>query len=62
MRKLCLAFLLNFAEQVSCAEFVRRGDLFDKKTKKGAFIRVEKLSFWESAIKIRDIVGTPNLQ
>ena len=59
-RKLCLACLLNFADQASWAEFARRGDLSDQKTKKGTFIRVEKLSFWESAVKIRDVVGTPS--
>ena len=24
------------------------------------FVRVEKLSFWQSPVKIRDVVGTPN--
>ena len=62
MCKLCLACLLNFTEQASWAELTRRGDLSDQKTKEGAFIRVEKLSLWESAVKIRDVVGTPNVK
>ena len=33
--------------------------LSDQKNKKGAFVRVEKLSFWESPFKIRDVAGTP---
>ena len=60
MPMLCLACLFNFAEQASSAEPTRRGDLSDQKITKGTFIKVEKLSFWESAVKIRDIVGTPS--
>ena len=56
--KFCLACLLNFAEQASWAELVRWGGLSDQKIKKGIFVRVEKLSFWESPVKIRDVVGT----
>ena len=59
MRKLCLACLLNFAEQFSLAEFERRWDLSDQKTKKGTSIKVEKLSFCESVVKIRNVVDTP---
>ena len=58
-RKLCLAWLLNFAGQASWAELVHRGDPSDQKTKKGTFIRVEKLSLWESTVQIGDVVGTP---
>ena len=47
--------------QATWAELVRRGGLSDQKIKKGTFVRIEKLSFWESLVKIRDIVGTPNL-
>ena len=42
--KLCLAYLLSFVEQASWTELARRGGLSDKKLK-GAFVRVEKLSF-----------------
>ena len=35
MRKLCLAFLLNFAEEASWAELAFRGGLYDQKNKKG---------------------------
>ena len=28
---------------------------------KGTFVRVEKLSFWESLVKIHDVVGTPTI-
>ena len=60
-RWFCLACLLNFAEQASWAEPVRRGNLSDQKIEKGTFIRVEKLSFYESAVKIHDIVGISNV-
>ena len=30
-----------------------------KKIKKGTFVRVEKLSFWKSPVKIRNVAGTP---
>ena len=43
--KLCLACLLNFAEQASWAELIVEGICLTQKTKKGTFIRVEKLSF-----------------
>ena len=36
--------------------------LSDQKIKKGTFVRVEKLSFWESPIKIRDVAGIPNVR
>ena len=36
------------------------GVLSDQKIKKGTFLRVEKLSFWESPFKIHGVVGTPN--
>ena len=51
--------MLNFVEQASWAEVVRRQGLSDQKIKIGFIIRVEKLSCCESAIKIRDVVGTP---
>ena len=44
------------------AEVVRWGGLSDQKIKKGTFVRIEKLSFWESPVKIRDILGTPNVK
>ena len=31
------------------------------KNHEGTFVRIEKLSFWESPVKIRDVAGTPNL-
>ena len=31
-----------------------------KKILKGTFVRIKKLSFWESPVKIHDFVGTPN--
>ena len=46
--------------QAAWAELVRRGGLSDQKIKKGTFLRIEKLSFWESPVKIRDVAGTPN--
>ena len=62
MHKLCLACLLNFAKQASCwAELERGEDLSDQNVKKGSFLKVEELSFRESAVKIRELVGTPNL-
>ena len=55
MHKLCLAYLLNFAEQASWAELACQGGLSDQKVKKGTYyVRVEKLSFSESPVKIRD--------
>ena len=45
--------------QATWAELVRRGGLSDQKIKKGTFLRIEKLSFWESALKICDVAGTP---
>ena len=39
---------------------VRRGGLSDQKIKKGTFVRVEELSFWELPIKISNVAGTPN--
>ena len=59
--KLCLACLLSFVEQASWAELVRQGGLSDQKIKKGTFAWVEKLSFWQSSVKIRDVAGTPTL-
>ena len=32
----------------------------NQKIKKVTFVRVEKLSFWESPVKIRDVAGTPS--
>ena len=46
--------------QAAWAELVRRGGLSDQNIKKGTFLRIEKLSFWESPVKIRDVAGTPN--
>ena len=43
--KLCLAYLLNFAEQDSLAELAHRGGLSDQKIKKGTFLTVEKISY-----------------
>ena len=51
--------MLNFAEQTTWAEPMHQGGLSNQKIKDGTFIRVEKLSSWESAVKIHDIVGTP---
>ena len=45
--------------QAAWAELVRWGGLSDQKIKKGTFLRIEKLSFWESPVKIRDVAGTP---
>ena len=47
--------------QAAWAELVRRGGLSDQKIKKGICLRVEKLSFWESPVKIRDVMGPPIL-
>ena len=58
--KLCLACLLSFVEQASLAELECRGGLSDQKFKKGTFVRVEKLSFWQLPVKIHDVAGTPN--
>ena len=33
--------------------------LSDQKIKKGTFVSVEKLSFWESPVEIRNVAGTP---
>ena len=57
--RLCPACLLNFTKQASLAELPHQAGLPDQKIKKGTFIRVEKISFWESPIKICDVVGTP---
>ena len=46
--------------QAAWAEFARRGSLSDQKIKKGTLLRIEKLSFWESAVKICDVAGTPS--
>ena len=56
-----LPCLLNFADQAGWAKLGRRGGLSDQKTEMGFIIRVEKLSFWESASKIHDVAGTPNV-
>ena len=61
MPKLGLPCLLNFADQAGWAKLGRRGGLSDQKTEMCFIIRVEKLSFWESARKIHDIAGTPTL-
>ena len=53
MHKLCLAYLLNFAEQASGGELACQGGLSDQKVKKGTstyYVRVEKLSFSESPV------------
>ena len=47
--------------QAEWAELVRQGGLSDQKINKGTFLRIEKLSFWESPVKIRDVAGTPTL-
>ena len=42
------------------AELVRLEGLSDQKIKKGTFVEIEKLSFWElPVIVLRDIVGIP---
>ena len=46
--------------QAVWAELVRRGSLSDQKLKKGTFLRIEKLNFWQSPVKIRDVAGTPS--
>ena len=51
--------MLNFAEQASWADRENTSREFEQKIKKGTFIRVEKLSIWESAVKINHIVGNP---
>ena len=56
-----MACLLSFAEQASWEELVRQGGLSNQKIKKGTFIRDEKVSFWQSPVKIRDIAGTARL-
>ena len=55
-----MACLHNFAEQASWAELELREDLSDKKITKDTFVRIEKPSFWESLVKVRDVVATPN--
>ena len=57
IRKLCLACLLNFAEQSSWAELVCQGGLSDKRIMRGTFRIIEKLSYLESSVKIWDVVG-----
>ena len=57
-RKLCFACLLNFAEQASWTELARHGGLSDQKLRRVLMLRIEKLRFWESPIKICDWVGT----
>ena len=52
--------LPSFVEQANWAELLRWGGLSDQKIKKGTFVRVEKLSFWQSPLKICDLAGTPN--
>ena len=32
------------------------------KIKKRTFLRIEKLSYWQSPVKIHDVVGTPNIR
>ena len=54
-------YLLSFVELASWAELERQGGLSYQKIKKITFVGIEKLSFWQSPIKIRDVVGTPIL-
>ena len=61
MPKLGLPCLLNFADQAGWAKLGRRWGFSDQKTEMGFIIRAEKLSFWESARKIHDVAGTPNM-
>ena len=44
------------------AELVGRGGLSDQKIKKSTYLRIEKLNFWESPVKIRDVAGTPKVR
>ena len=60
-RKLCLACLLPFFEQASWEELACQGGLSNQKTNKGTFVRVEKIGFWQSPVKIRDVVATPHV-
>ena len=60
-RNFSLACLFNFDKLAGWAELVRRGGLSDKKIKKGTFVRVEKLSFRELPVKIRNVVGSPTV-
>ena len=62
MHKLCWACLLSLFEQASWAELLRQGGWSDQKIKKGTFDKLEKLSFWQSPVKICDVVGTPTQQ
>ena len=55
--KLCVACLFSLAVHLSLAEFAHREGLSNQTIKKGTFVRVEKLSFWKSPVKIRDVVG-----
>ena len=57
MCKLCLACLLNFAEQASWVKLVQKGGLSYQKIKKGYFSYDWTIKFWESAVKIRNLVG-----
>ena len=40
--------------------YMGRGGLSDQKIEKGTFLRIEKLSFWEPAVEIRDVAGIPS--
>ena len=47
-------------QQATWVEFAaRREGLSDQKIKTGIFLKIEKLSFWESTVKIRDVAGIP---
>ena len=50
------SILMSRLAEVEC-----RQGLSDQKIKKGTFVRVEKLSFRESPVKIRNVACTPNL-
>ena len=52
-------YQLGYGLRATWAELARRWGLSDQKIKNGTFVRIEKLSFWESSFKFRDIAGTP---
>ena len=53
----CSVLLSRLTEQSLHFE----GGLSDQKINKGSFVRVEKLSFLQSPVKIHDVVGTPKI-
>ena len=60
----CLLWSADFIDPLytnssHCAELACRGGSSDQKIKKGTLVRIEKLSFWESPVKIRDVAGIP---